>query len=134
MNEGWCNKDYLVLFSKEEILAKTKQYDVPAYLPGFRVIGLKGWDDFIVADPKGRLFSVPTVPITKQHLQAFSFPSPLALESDGRFLGRIKWYTQPIAFGGDPSVGANLIWVSHEEHVQLVNWWNKQYHERMSGA
>lgn len=49
------------------------------------------------------------------------------LEPDSRFKGKIKWYTTPIAFGGDAKLGENMTWVSHEEHAQLVRWWNNQY-------
>jgi hypothetical protein len=46
---------------------------------------------------------------------------------DERFLGKIKWYVQPIVFGGDPNIGMNVIWVNHEEHAQAVTWWNDLY-------
>jgi len=49
------------------------------------------------------------------------------LQPDGRFTGKIKWYVKPIALGGDAGVGENLVWVSHEEHGQLVKWWNDKY-------
>lgn len=62
MTEGWCEKEYLVLFSDEESEAKTRLYQLSAVLPGHRLIGFKGWDDFIVADAAGGLFSVPMVP------------------------------------------------------------------------
>jgi hypothetical protein len=35
-----------------------------------------------------------------------------------------KWYVRPIAFGGDPKAEDDIIWVSHEQHAQLVRWWN----------
>src|ERR1035437_5392806 len=132
MNEGWCCEDYLVLFSEEESHDKTQQYKLSEYLPGFRVVGLKGWDDFIVVGPDGKLFSVPTVPITRQYLQPYSLPSPLALSADERLQNKIKWYTKPIVFGGDPNVGENLTWVSHNQHAELVNWWNEQYRANIS--
>jgi hypothetical protein len=31
---------------------------------------------------------------------------------------------KPIVFGGDAGAGENLVWVSHEEHAQLVKFWN----------
>jgi hypothetical protein len=127
MNEGWCNDDYLVLFSEEESHAKTQQYKLPEYLPGYQMVGIKGWDDILVVAPTGQYFSVPTIPLAERYLQPFSFPSPLILTADERLLGKVKWYTKPIVFGGDPIVGENLTWVSHEQHAQLVAWWNEQY-------
>jgi len=49
------------------------------------------------------------------------------LNPDARFSGKIKWYVKPIVFGGDAGVGENLVWVSHEEHAQLVKFWNDKY-------
>jgi hypothetical protein len=54
-------------------------------------------------------------------------PGRVILERDDRFAGKIKWYVTPLVFGGDPKIGDNLVWVSHEEHAQLVRWWNEQY-------
>jgi hypothetical protein len=48
---------------------------------------------------------------------------------DERFTDRIKWYTTPIVFGGDPNLGENVTWVTHDQHVKLVGWWNKQYRD-----
>jgi len=50
-----------------------------------------------------------------------------SLVPDERFLGKIKWYVQPIVFGGAPNVEKNVIWVNHEEHAQAVTWWNDLY-------
>ena len=49
------------------------------------------------------------------------------LTPDPRFAGRIKWYVQPVAFGGDPTHEANILWVGHEQHGELVRWWNDLY-------
>jgi hypothetical protein len=49
------------------------------------------------------------------------------LVPDERFLGKIKWYVQPIVFGGDPNLEKNVIWVNHEQHAQAVKWWNDLY-------
>jgi hypothetical protein len=51
---------------------------------------------------------------------------------DVRFTGRIKWYTKPIVFGGDPGPGENLSWVDHELHARLVQYWNREYHAAMA--
>lgn len=97
-------------------------------LPGFDVVGLRTWDDFIVRDSAGNIFSVPTVPANPQHLSPFAIPKDAqTLRSDERFQGKIKWYVKPIVFGGDPSLGDNVVWVTHETHAQAVRWWNEQY-------
>jgi hypothetical protein len=56
-------------------------------------------------------------------------PDPSGLNQDRRFTGKIKWYTQPIVFGGDPSSEENMIWVDIQKHQELVKWWNRKYTE-----
>jgi hypothetical protein len=51
------------------------------------------------------------------------------METDSRFTGRIKWYIKPVVFGGDPNPGENVTWVTHEQHAELVAWWNRKYRE-----
>jgi hypothetical protein len=129
MQEGWLNDDYLILFEDEhEAEAAADRYALASTLPGFRLIGLRGWDEFLVVDKNGDVFSVPTVPLDRNDLAPFQMPSDaVILERDDRFVGKIKWYVKPVVFGGDPRIGDNLVWVSHEEHAQLVRWWNEQY-------
>jgi hypothetical protein len=128
MREGWNSEDYLILFDEDEIRAASEKYSISTLLPGHEVVGLCGWDDFIVRDREGRISTVPTVPVDTKHLASFQLPeSSGKLRTDERFLGKIKWYVKPIVFGGDPSHGENLIWVNHEQHAQLVRYWNNAY-------
>jgi hypothetical protein len=131
MQECWLNDDYLILFEDEhEAEAAADRYGLALTLPGFRLIGLRGWDEFLVVDKNGGVFSVPTVPLGRDELVPFRMPPGAAnLERDDRFVGKIKWYVKPVIFGGDPEIGDNLIWVSHEEHAQLVRWWNEFYRD-----
>jgi hypothetical protein len=111
----------LILFDRQEIAAASDGYAISQWLPGYDVTGLRGWDDFIPRDCAGQTYSVPTVPAVPQHLSAFTLPdSGVKLAPDPRFRNSIKWYVQPIVFGGDPKGGKNLIWVSHEQHAELV--------------
>jgi hypothetical protein len=127
MHEGWNGDDYLVIFEDSEATVANDRYGINALLPGYSIIGLCGWDDFIVRDGNGRTFTVPTVPLVMQHLAPFDLPMNLdGLAPDGRFTGRIKWYITPVACGGDPQAGDNLTWVDHDKHSQLVRWWNDQ--------
>jgi hypothetical protein len=136
MNEGWLGDDYLILFDEVEVESASDRYAISQLLPGYQVLGLRGWDDFILRDSAGQTCSVPTVPTDPKYLSPFPLPDAgLSLRPDPRFSGRpIKWYVKPIVFGGDPSVGENVIWVSHEEHAQPVRWWNDQYRSQKGHA
>ena len=132
MIEGWHDDDYLVLF-EEEASHMTGLYDLPQYLSGYAVVGLRGWDDFIVADDQRRLFTLPTVPLEKKHLEPFSTSiDRSAIKPDARFQKKVKWYVKPVLFGGDPSAKDNIAWVSFEQHAELVRWWAKLYRDTVA--
>lgn len=127
MQEGWCGDNHLILFDESEVAAVSERYAISALLPGYQILGLRGWDDFIVQDAAGRSFSVPTVPLETKYLTPFKIPANVTLLGDERFREKIKWYITPVVFGGDPQMGDNMTWVSHEQHAQLVRWWNEMY-------
>ncbi len=128
MREGWHGKDYLILYDESESSAASDGCRIAQSLPGFEILGLCGWDDFIVQDPNGAIFTIPTVPLDRELLEPFEVPlDGIRFEPDSRFTDKIKWYLKPIVFGGDPSSGENMIWICHEEHAQLVLWWNDLY-------
>ena len=131
MREGWCNGDYWVLCEdQKEAVHLTAIYGLTEYLPGYFIVGLKGWDDFILVDRESQYFSVPTVPLERASLTPFRFQAEtLRLESDERFTKKIKWYVKPIRFGGDPSASENTAWLSLDEHAGAVKWWNKFYYD-----
>jgi len=127
MTEGWHGDDYLILFGGEAPKFE-KAYALSDLLPGYRLLGLKGWDDFIIEDGDGARFTVPTVPVLRRHLSSFPLGSGREdLTPDSRFHGKIKWHITPVAFGGDPSQGDNLTWVTLDQHAQLVRFWNQKY-------
>ncbi len=126
--EGWHGDDYLVLFNEAETSALSARYEVGRYLPEHVITGLRGWDYFIVRGADGRCATVPTVPITAEHLAPLEFAVDAErIVSDERFRGKMKWYTKPIAFGGNPADNGNIEWVSLEQHISLVKWWNDRY-------
>jgi hypothetical protein len=129
MVEGWHGDDYLALYSDEEGQSASERYGIASLLPGFSIVGLHNWDDFIVRDSDGKFFIVPTVPCDLEHLTPYRIPPTYGLEPDTRNLGRIKWYTKPIIFGGDPNPGENLTWVPPDQHASLVRWWNQLYRD-----
>jgi len=137
MNEGWHNDEYLVLLSQAESVTATAKYKLPQYLPGHTLVGFRGWDDFIVLSSAGVMCSVPTVPLDASRSEPFGLPDSRTLKPDARFEGKIKWYIKPLVFGGDPQDKDNLTWVTHEQHIELVGWWNEQYKrlkEQAAGA
>jgi hypothetical protein len=126
--EGWYGSDHLILFDETEISSASDRYAVSQFLPGYKVIGLRGWDDLILQDSSGATYCAPTVPAIAEHLSAYVVPSTGAkLTRDDRFRGKIKRYVEPVVFGGDPESETNVSWVSHDEHAQLVRYWNTLY-------
>ena len=127
MKEGWCGEDHFILFDENETILATEEYGISNYLDGFQVVGLLGWDDFILSNGS-QFYMLPTIPIAPEYLELVQAEKlPDDLEVDERFLGKIKWYTTPILFGGDSSSEENMVWVNHKQHRELVNYWNQQY-------
>lgn len=128
MREGWVGEDYLILFDAGELEAVAESYAFPSLLPGFKLLGLRSWDDFIVDDGAGNLFTVPTIPVQSEYLAPFQLPGVDRVWTvDERFSGRIKWYVKPLIFGGEPSLHENQTWITPEQHAQLVRYWNDMY-------
>lgn len=127
MNEGWQNDDYFIIFTEDESLAAMKAYRFDHHLPGYTLLGLRGWDDFIVINSSGVMFTIPTLPLDASYAAPFALPQQISLERDERFAGKIKWYTKPLVFGGDAADKTNIAWITHEQHAELVTWWSEQY-------
>jgi hypothetical protein len=75
MTEGWLGGGYLILFDETEIAPVPESYAISQFLPDHQVVGLFGWDDFIVRDSGGKTSTVPAVPVTTKY--------PLAIRSSG---------------------------------------------------
>jgi hypothetical protein len=134
MTEGWFNEDYWALCETESEAAHvTAVYGLADYLPGYLIVGLKGWDDFILCNRQTQYFTVPAVPLDEQYLKPFDFPAqPMRLEADERLAGRIKWYLKPIIFNGDPQAEENMVWLSQAKHAEFVRWWNQLYRQQQA--
>ncbi len=131
MREGWFNEDYLILAeTPDEAFHLGLLYGIDEALPQFHFIGLSNWSEFLVQDSAGNLFKVPTVPLDASYLQkSDALPTTLALVTDERIKGRIRWFIQPMVFGGDPSSQENTTWLPSGQHAEAVRWWNKKYKE-----
>lgn len=127
MNEGWQDDDYLILLTQDEGAIAMTAYGFDQYLPGYTLVGLRGWDDFIVIDRAGVMLTLPTVPLDATNALPFALPEQISLENDNRFTGKIKWHLKPLVFGGDPTDKTNVAWISHGQHAEIVRWWNEQY-------
>src|SRR5262245_56331398 len=74
MREGWCNEEYWLLCEdREEAELLTTMYGLADHLPSYLIIGLKGWDDFILTNGEDQYFLVRTVPLERGSLAPFSF-------------------------------------------------------------
>lgn len=136
MIEGWIGDDYLVFFDpQQEVGVATAEYGVSDALPGYAVVGLRGWDDLVLSQEAGGVYTVPAVPIDPTWLEAYELPNPELLRADTRFVGLVKWYVKPLVFGGSPTANENVAWVSHAKHRELVRYWNSMYRKlKASGA
>jgi hypothetical protein len=130
MREGWHEETYWIVFDKGETKDITNAYGLAEFLPGYIVVGLLGWNDFVITDGCGALFRVPTIPLSFKYVEPLlSNPDFSELASDDRYAGKIKWHIQPLVFGGSPSSDDNLTWVDLRKHQTLVRWWNRKYLE-----
>jgi len=127
MNEGWQNDDYLIVLTQDESIAAMEAYRFEHYLPGHTLLGLRNWNDFIVINACGVMFTVPTLPLDASCATPYALAQQITLEPDARFTGKIKWYLKPLVFGGDPTDKAYTVWITLEQHAELVIWWNEQY-------
>lgn len=135
MKEGWVGEEFLTILDEREAGVASVSYAIDRWLPGYSVVGLRSWDDLLVRSPSGEVFSVPAVPIALEHLEPYAVPLPeVVLEADPQFAGKVKWYTKPIAFGGSPTDEANITWVAHDQHAELVVWWNGKYQDLRASA
>lgn len=128
--EGWQADSYLIIFSKSEMQSLTEAYGINLLIPGYSLVGLDSWDDFIVKNSNGDMFTIPTVPAIPKYLKPFHLKlEQIKLTPDERLVGKIKWYVKPVVFGGDPQIGDNVMWISIEKHTEVVKWWNQKYKE-----
>ncbi|MBL0216689.1 MAG: hypothetical protein IPQ07_22755 [Myxococcales bacterium] len=128
MREGWSGDDYLILFD-EDAARLHAAYGLTSTLPGYRLLGLRSWDDFIIEDSRGARFTIPTVPTDPSYLAPFEIADGPTLEPDEKVHGRIKWYVTPLVFGGAPDLDDNVSWIPLDQHTKLVVWWNQKYLE-----
>ena len=86
MTEGYFNQDYWILFEEPtEALEMSKLYGIGAFLPGYTLSGLKSWDDFVIRNSEGKLFTVPTVPAISQYVESLQLEiNSSALVGDSR--------------------------------------------------
>jgi hypothetical protein len=130
LKDGWLNNDFFIILDELEVKSWSERYAISTMLPGHQIVGLKGWDDFVIRNNDGHLFLVPTVPCVREYVQPFgNLIVDFELKPAPSFSAKIKWYTQPIVFGGDPTSQENMTWVTFDQHSDLVKWWNEKYQE-----
>jgi hypothetical protein len=87
--EGWYGNDHLILFDEAEIASASDRYAVSQFLPGYKVIGLRGWDNFILQDSTEATYCAPTIPAVADHISRYALPSRgTKLSPDIRFQGK----------------------------------------------
>ena len=137
MIEGWHDKDDYVILYEEQLEAPAdggSLWDCGALSPGFHTSGIKlaGTTSYYETLP-GNYAAPRSCWSVREYLQPLGFQlDPSRIQSDARFTNRIKWYITPLVLGGDPSSEKNMTWLSLEQHVEAVKWWNETY-RKMKG-
>jgi hypothetical protein len=127
MKEGWINNEYHIIFDETEMEKITEDYGIKECLPGYQILELLGWDDFIISDGKQK-FRIPTIPLTLEYIENYENNYDTEhIETDERLRGKIKWYIKPLIFSGNPNDDSNISWVNISQHQELVKFWNRQY-------
>lgn len=133
MKSGWHQNIHYNIFTEEEALCFYTKYNIDNYIPEYRLIGLIGWDDFIISK-NNEFYKIPTVPIDLKYCEKLPILDlSIKLTEDSRIKNLIKWYIKPIVFGGNPEAQDNVEFIDIEKHCQYVNFWNKKYFEIKNG-
>ena len=121
MREGWLDDEYLILF-EERSASFEKDYGFSYLLPGFRLIGIHGWDEFLVEDKGRNLFTVPTVPLLRKHLAPFKFEKSLETSSPMiRFVERLSGMSRRLFLAGTRHSGTTRLGSPSPNTLNLFN-------------
>jgi hypothetical protein len=131
--EGWLSKNYYILFSNEEKQLYWEQHHLKKYLPDFDVFGLFNWDYFIINKSNKLYAIVPTVPLMEKYITVFTYINrSMLLTQDPKQKGKIKWYKNPLVFGGNANDPDNITMIKMEKHAKLIEEWNKTYYRSIA--
>lgn len=96
MIQGWLQDIHISLFPQDSCEQIAGSYGLSEALPGYSLIGLLGWDDFLLKSDSG-LYTCPTVPIDPKYLQTIDIKIDTGdLRPDPELNDRIKWYITPL--------------------------------------
>ena len=85
-----------LIFDEQDVARASEQSGIGRYLPGFVIIGLSAWDDFLVRDVHQSLFVVPTLPMAERYLRPVAAPvGREQLERDARYAERSNGGSSP---------------------------------------
>ncbi len=142
--EGFAGETYIVLWRAEELADFNREYEVDQYAPGILLIGSNGGGEafgFDTHDAAMPVVRVPFVGMDRQLAIAVgdSFSSSLgelakvkvsdskkAAELPGeKYRGMELFEVKPVILSGDPVDPQNKIWVTRQQHFELVRFWNR---------
>ena len=128
--EGWLSKNYYILFSQTEKDLYWDKHNLKQYLPNYDVFGLFNWDYFMINQSNKLYAIIPTVPLLDKYITKFIYKNrSMLLTQDPTIKGKVKWYKNPLVFGGNPNDKENTVMVKIEKHAELVEYWNRKYVE-----
>lgn len=137
--EGFLGEEYIILWRAEELAQLNKAYEAERYAPAILLFGSSGGGEAYGFDTHAEpacVVRLPFIgmerrhlgPVTRDFTDLFSRGAALSMREQHRPLQREMELVEikPIIFGGDPVDPENKMWVTREQHIELVRYWNRQ--------
>jgi hypothetical protein len=146
--EGFIGDNYLILWKTEELSKFHRECEIDQYAPSLLLIGSDGGGEGYGFDTRDATMPVVRVPFVGLDLRyvtpvATSFTDLLvqlgkrrlttsntsAQHGQARPIGLELFEITPVILGGDPIDLKNKTWLSRQQHIEAVRYWNRVIRE-----
>lgn len=137
--EGTLEDGYIILWKSEELIPFNLKYEVKQHAPGVFLFGSNGGGEGYGFDSLAemKVVQVPFVGMDRRHIEVLAptftdfFRTGRVSEvrddtaDPSRRSGMEIFEIQPIILGGDPVDPENKIWLTRDQHFEIVRYWNR---------
>lgn len=135
--EGFVNGQCLIIWRTEDIIRFNREYEVIDYDPDLLLIGSNGggeayaFDNANIADASGSS-SIYWDGYRRHDCRSRKFLCPVLegvamrkVDRNQRPLGMELSGIKSIILGGDPSDPSNKLWLTRQQYIEAVRYWNE---------